>query len=121
MKRENEIANMTWKILPEDLMCSRGRGQMGSRYSLVGGGGGGGLGARSVTSLDSLGGGGDGGLKKQVFVKTFMYKVRLNDFSCCLPHWKLSTNLISRGRWSRRSASTRTASRGTFPASCCSS
>ena len=65
MKRENEIANMTWKILPEELMCSRGRGgQMGSRYSLVGGGGGGGgLGARSVTSLDSLGGGGkDGGL-----------------------------------------------------------
>ena len=81
MKRENEIANMTWKILPEDLMCSRGRGgQMGSRYSLVGGGGGGGLGARSVTSLDSLGGGGDGGLKKQVFVKTFMYKVRLIEF-----------------------------------------
>ena len=80
MKRENEIANMTWKILPEELMCSRGRGQMGSRYSLVGGGGVGGLGARSVTSLDSLGGGGDSGLKKQVFVKTFMYKVRLDYF-----------------------------------------
>ena len=76
MKRENEIANMTWKIQPDDLMCPRGRGQMGSRYSLAGGGGGGGgLGTRSVTSLDSIGAG-DGGLKKQVFMKTFIYKVR---------------------------------------------
>ena len=76
MKRENEIANMTWKISPDDLMCLRGRGQMGSRYSLAGPGGGGGFGARSVTSLDSIGAGDGGGLKKQVFMKTFMYKVR---------------------------------------------
>ena len=75
MKRENEIANMTWKIQPDDLMCPRGRGQMGSRYSLAGGGGGGGFGTRSVTSLDSIGAG-DCGLKKQVFMKTFIYKVR---------------------------------------------
>ena len=82
MKRENEIANMTWKIQPEELMCPRGRGQMGSRYSLVGGGDGGrGFGARSVTSLDSIGVG-DGGLKsKQVFMKTFIYKVRWADGS----------------------------------------
>ena len=107
MKRENEIANMTWKIHPDDLMCPRGRGQMGSRYSLALAGGGGGFGTGSVTSLGSIGVG-DGGLKKQVFMKTFIYKVRSIDISSFLTGLlnenAPSINLLHRERWWRRSA-----------------
>ena len=124
MKRENEIANMIWKICPDDLMCPRGRGQMGSRYSLAGAGGGGGYGTRSVTSLDSIGAG-DGGLKKQVFMKTFIYKVRSISRVSSVTRLLMemlpqALDLLHREQWSRQSASTRTASRGICPASCCS-
>jgi len=64
MKLEAEIASMTWKVKPEDLLWGGGGGARaigGSRFSLPRG---------SVTSLESMA---STGGKRQVYVKTCMF------------------------------------------------